>query len=396
MIGRTQAEANAKFDALMAARDPAAVLRSLSSYASLGIDLAGLAMGARVPLPEHIPETNSHKSRQKLLVGWIRHEQPTVQELYTRWSAGGHRLLVGTPLSIADDFQQCFEAGACDGFNVMFSSMPGGIDDFCQLVVPELQSRGLFRTTPWTCRPRTSHRRLPCAAVQCPRGPKAGQCARTGLTPCHRRPRWRPSAAFVKSNWPRPFACSPSLALTTAWPATSPRATRSGRTTSGSTPLGVHFSQMKVSDLLLVNHHGEIVQGKGPLNRAAFAIHAALHEDRPDIVAAAHTHSTYGKAWAAFGQPLQALTQDSCVFYQDHGVYEQFHGVVNETGEGHRIGQALGGHKAVILKNHGILTWARRCRPRPGGTSRWRTLARCSCWRRQRASLCRLSTRWPR
>lgn len=121
-------------------------------------------------------------------------------------------------------------------------------------------------------------------------------------------------------------------------------------------PFGVHFSQMKVSDLLLVNHQGEIVQGKGPLNRAAFAIHAALHEDRPDIVAAAHTHSTYGKAWAAFGQPLQALTQDSCVFYQDHGVYEQFHGVVNETDEGHRIGQALGGHKAVILKNHGILT----------------------------------------
>ena len=121
-------------------------------------------------------------------------------------------------------------------------------------------------------------------------------------------------------------------------------------------PFGVHFSQMKVSDLLLVNHHGEIVQGKGPLNRAAFAIHAALHEDRPDIVAAAHTHSTHGKAWATFGRPLQALTQDSCVFYQDHGVYEQFHGVVNETDEGHRIGQALGAHKAVILKNHGILT----------------------------------------
>ena len=145
VIGRTQAEADAKFDALMAARDPAAVLRSLSSYASLGVDLAGLAMGDRVPLPEHIPETNSHKSRQKLLVDWIRREQPTVQDLYTRWSAGGHRLLVGTPHSIADDLQRWFEAGACDGFNVMFSSTPGGLEDFCQLVVPELQCRGLFR-----------------------------------------------------------------------------------------------------------------------------------------------------------------------------------------------------------------------------------------------------------
>ena len=145
VIGRTQAEANAKFDALMAARDPAAVLRALSSYASLGIDLAGLAMSDRVPLPEHIPETNSHKSRQKLLVDWIRREQPTVQDLYTRWSEGGHRLLVGTPERIADDFQHWFEAGACDGFNVMFSSTPGGLEDFCQLVVPELQRRGLFR-----------------------------------------------------------------------------------------------------------------------------------------------------------------------------------------------------------------------------------------------------------
>ncbi|ARU04973.1 nitrilotriacetate monooxygenase [Comamonas serinivorans] len=145
VIGRTQAEADAKFQALMAARDQPAVLRALSSYASLGIDLAGLAMSDRVPLPEVIPETNSHKSRQKLLVDWIRSEQPTVQDLYTRWSAGGHRLLVGTPEHIADDFQHWFEAGACDGFNVMFSSTPGGLEDFCSLVVPELQRRHLFR-----------------------------------------------------------------------------------------------------------------------------------------------------------------------------------------------------------------------------------------------------------
>lgn len=146
VIGRTQAAANAKFEALLAARDRPAVLRSLSAYASLGIDLTHLSPSDRVPLPDVVPETNSHKSRQKLLVDWIRREQPTVQDLYTRWSAGGHRLLVGTPESIADDLQHWFENGACDGFNVMFSSAPGGLDDFCQLVVPELQRRGLFRS----------------------------------------------------------------------------------------------------------------------------------------------------------------------------------------------------------------------------------------------------------
>jgi len=121
-------------------------------------------------------------------------------------------------------------------------------------------------------------------------------------------------------------------------------------------PLGLHFSQIKVSDLLLVNARGEIVVGEGPLNRAAFAIHAALHEARPDIVAAAHTHSTYGKAWSTLGRTLEPLTQDSCVFYGDHALFDDFTGVVLETSEGFRIGKALGQRKAVILKNHGILT----------------------------------------
>lgn len=121
-------------------------------------------------------------------------------------------------------------------------------------------------------------------------------------------------------------------------------------------PLGLHFSRIRVSDLLLVNSQGEIVVGDRPLNRAAFAIHAALHEARPDVVAAAHTHSTYGKAWSAMGRKLDPLTQDSCAFYQDHALFDDFRGVVLETDEGFRIAEALGDRKAVILKNHGILT----------------------------------------
>ncbi|MBC8057660.1 MAG: class II aldolase/adducin family protein [Rhizobiales bacterium] len=121
-------------------------------------------------------------------------------------------------------------------------------------------------------------------------------------------------------------------------------------------PFGLHFSRVRVSDLLLVNSQGEIVIGDAPLNRAAFAIHAALHEARPDIIAAAHTHSTYGKAWSALGRKLDPLTQDSCAFYEDHGLFEDFGGVVYETSEGAQIAEALGAQKGVILKNHGILT----------------------------------------
>lgn len=121
-------------------------------------------------------------------------------------------------------------------------------------------------------------------------------------------------------------------------------------------PFGLHFSRIRVSDLLLVNSAGEIAVGKGPLNRAAFAIHAAIHEARPDVVAAAHTHSLYGKAWSALGRRLDPLTQDSCAFYEDHGLFCEFGGVVYETDEGAKIATALGSSKAVILQNHGILT----------------------------------------
>ena len=69
-------------------------------------------------------------------------------------------------------------------------------------------------------------------------------------------------------------------------------------------PLGVHFSQIKVSDLLLVNHDGEVVQGDRPVNVAAFAIHSRLHKARPDVNAAAHSHSLYGRTFSSLGKML--------------------------------------------------------------------------------------------
>ena len=123
-------------------------------------------------------------------------------------------------------------------------------------------------------------------------------------------------------------------------------------------PAGVFFGYIRVSDLMLVDHDGEIVEhGEVKrLNQAAFAIHSRLHKARPDVLAAAHSHSTYGKAFSALGKLLDPLTQDSCAFYEDHALFEHFSGVVRDTGEGDRIAEALGDRKAVILQNHGILT----------------------------------------
>jgi len=121
-------------------------------------------------------------------------------------------------------------------------------------------------------------------------------------------------------------------------------------------PLAVHFSQIKVSDLQLVDHEGNILIGDRPINTAGFTIHSALHRARPDVVAAAHTHSTYGKAFSALGTELLPITQDSCAFYEDHTVFDPFSGVVLDDSEGDRLAATLGNRKALILQNHGLLT----------------------------------------
>jgi ribulose-5-phosphate 4-epimerase/fuculose-1-phosphate aldolase len=121
-------------------------------------------------------------------------------------------------------------------------------------------------------------------------------------------------------------------------------------------PFGMNFSHIRASDLIRVNHEGEIVEGNGSLNAAAFAIHGQVHAARPDVVAAAHSHSVYGKAWSALGRPLDPITQDSCIFYEDHAVFDDYTGVVLDLEEGKRIAHALGDRKAVILRNHGLLT----------------------------------------
>ncbi|MCP5129759.1 MAG: class II aldolase/adducin family protein [Pseudomonadales bacterium] len=121
-------------------------------------------------------------------------------------------------------------------------------------------------------------------------------------------------------------------------------------------PMGRSFKQMRVSDLLQVNHKGEVVQGSGLLNGAAFTIHSQIHMAHPEVTAAAHAHSVYGKSWSSLGRLLDPITQDACAFYKDHVLFDDFTGVVLDNSEGVRIAAALGDSKAAILQNHGLLT----------------------------------------
>lgn len=140
VVGRTREEAQAKYDQLQALIDPLAGLGSL--YSSFG-DLSGYALDD--PLPEDALGPQELRSLSAQFVERMRREKPTIRDLYLRAGLTGSAK-IGTPADIADAMQEMFEAGACDGFNITPATLPGGGEDFVEMVVPELRRRGLFRT----------------------------------------------------------------------------------------------------------------------------------------------------------------------------------------------------------------------------------------------------------
>lgn len=122
-------------------------------------------------------------------------------------------------------------------------------------------------------------------------------------------------------------------------------------------PFGLNFRAMTVSDLILVNHEGKVVEGDRPVNTAAFAIHSQLHAARPDIIAAAHSHSMYGKTFSTLGIPIKMISQDATMFYNDVALCNVGSGaVVLDTAVGAQMAAALGDKKALIHQNHGLIT----------------------------------------
>ncbi len=122
-------------------------------------------------------------------------------------------------------------------------------------------------------------------------------------------------------------------------------------------PFGKNFKLMTVSDLICVDHSGNVVEGDGPLNQAAFAIHGQIHQARPDVMAAAHSHSMYGKTFSTLGKPLKMITQDSTMFYNDVALCNEGSGAVVLSAEvGRKMAEALGSRKCLIHQNHGLIT----------------------------------------
>ena len=140
IVGRTREEAQQKKALLDSLVHPESGIPNLSIR--LGIDTSAFDLDA--PLPE-IPRSNQSQSQRDTLVALARRKNLTVRQLAQLMGGFGGLEIVGAANEVADTMQSWLETDAADGFNVMFPTVPDGLDDFVELVIPELQRRGIFR-----------------------------------------------------------------------------------------------------------------------------------------------------------------------------------------------------------------------------------------------------------
>ena len=119
---------------------------------------------------------------------------------------------------------------------------------------------------------------------------------------------------------------------------------------------GVSYHEAKVGDLVLVGPDGKLVEGEGIINVAGYYIHYPILAARPDVVSATHVHTGWGTPFSAEVRPIESITQESCIFFQDHAIFDNEEVQVQSTEGGEQIAVALANNRAVILRNHGLLT----------------------------------------
>ncbi|WP_419842208.1 class II aldolase/adducin family protein [Candidatus Poriferisodalis sp.] len=122
---------------------------------------------------------------------------------------------------------------------------------------------------------------------------------------------------------------------------------------------GVSFERATVDDLVLVAPDGNAADRDGrpaPINASAFYIHHPLHEARPDIGAAAHTHTQWGTPFSAERRMIEPINQEATCFFEDHVLFDDEEVQILSTDGGKRIATALGDCRAAVLANHGLLT----------------------------------------
>jgi ribulose-5-phosphate 4-epimerase/fuculose-1-phosphate aldolase len=123
-------------------------------------------------------------------------------------------------------------------------------------------------------------------------------------------------------------------------------------------PVGISFNRMRASDVVQVNHAGELLVGNRPVNPVGLLLHAAIHRALPDVSAVCHAHSTFGSAWSTFAEPVPPLTQDTSVFFEDQAIIREPR-IAMDPAQADGFAAGFGNNKVGIQVGHGIFTTGR-------------------------------------
>lgn len=121
-------------------------------------------------------------------------------------------------------------------------------------------------------------------------------------------------------------------------------------------PFGLMCEEVTPDNLILVDSHGNVLEGDYPVNVAGFCIHEAIHRNHSDVMCAAHTHSPWGTLFSGMNQLIKPIDQNCCMFFEKHALYDQFNGPVTDAEDAARISAKIAGKDAIILRNHGTIT----------------------------------------
>lgn len=120
-------------------------------------------------------------------------------------------------------------------------------------------------------------------------------------------------------------------------------------------PVGVPMHQVRVSQLVQVNHQGTVVRGTGMVNPVGLLLHTAVHQARPDVAAVCHAHAQHASTWSAFERLLDPITQDACVFFENQALITEPR-VVRDAEAARRFALGFGDRRVAIHAGHGIFT----------------------------------------
>jgi len=124
-------------------------------------------------------------------------------------------------------------------------------------------------------------------------------------------------------------------------------------------PYARHWSEMRASDILLMNAEGEVLEGGGKVELTAFWIHSRVHINNPKARAVFHTHMPWATTLTSLAQGrLLPVSQNALRFWNDVAYDDEYNGLGSDKAEGDRIASTLGGKRIVFMANHGIMAVA--------------------------------------